>query len=74
MLFNILTMIVTSIICFFFFRMGFNAGKDGTVSAVRLPQLPKISNIKKNKETEKMNKILMNLENFDGTSNKQVRV
>lgn len=74
MLFNILTMIVTSIICFFFFKIGFEAGKGGEINPVKLPRLPSLKRKEESEESKKVKTIMQNFENFDGTSNNQVRV
>lgn len=71
MLFNIITIIVTSFICFLSFKTGYEVGKNGEIKPVPFPKFPRT---KKDEAFERYNKIIENLENYDGTSNKQKRV
>ena len=71
MLFNIITIIVTSFICFLSFKTGYEVGKSGEIKPI---SLPKIQKVKKDETLERYNKIIENLENYDGTDNNQKRV
>lgn len=70
MLYNIITILITGALCWFFFYEGYKLGKDGTVA------IPKIK--KRDKEAEKQRKrnetIMRNIEAYDGTDRGQVEV
>ena len=68
MLYDILLILIVVFVSYFFFRLGFKAGK-GIEPKVSYPTL------KRNTKADKKNEILMkNIENYDGTSNNQVRL
>lgn len=72
---TILSMLIMGIFCLLCFQYGYKAGKKEELITNPITKIEEIKeNRKEKEENNKLNNILLNLENYDGTGSNQKEI